>query len=110
MTNYLEILRLKSIGCSNRKIASSVKSSHNTVKTVLELAQKNGISYPLDSNISNADLKKLFYPDRKNAGMVRKEPDYAHIHKELAKPGVTLTLLWNEYCDECRANRETQCR
>lgn len=106
MTNYLEILRLKSIGCSNRKIASSVKSSHNTVKTVLELAQKNGISYPLDSSVSNADLEKLFFPDCKNAGVVRKEPDYAHIHKELAKPGVTLTLLWNEYCDECRANGE----
>ena len=26
------------------------------------------------------------------------EPDYPYIHRELAKPGVTLTLLWEEYC------------
>ena len=32
------------------------------------------------------------------------EPDFAHIHKELSKKGVTLTLLWQEYCDNCRAN------
>lgn len=28
------------------------------------------------------------------------------IHKELAKSGVTLSLLWNEYCLSCRANQE----
>ena len=27
----------------------------------------------------------------------RRIPDYAKMHKELAKPGVTLTLLWAEY-------------
>ena len=32
------------------------------------------------------------------------EPDFAYIHKELSKKGVTLTLLWQEYCDNCRAN------
>jgi transposase len=25
------------------------------------------------------------------------EPDYAHIHQELKRPGVTLQLLWEEY-------------
>ena len=30
------------------------------------------------------------------------EPDYAYIHKELAKKGVPLTLLWEEYCERCR--------
>lgn len=34
------------------------------------------------------------------------EPDYNYIHKELAKPGVTLTLLWNEYCEKCYTNNE----
>ena len=29
------------------------------------------------------------------------EPDYPYIHRELAKPGVTLTLLWEEYCVRC---------
>ncbi len=32
----------------------------------------------------------------------RRLPDCAEIHKELAKSGVTLSLLWNEYCESCR--------
>jgi transposase len=33
-------------------------------------------------------------------------PDYEYIHKELAKPGVTLSLLWVEYCEECRNSKQ----
>lgn len=29
-------------------------------------------------------------------------PDFARIHQELAKKGVTLTLLWHEYCEKVR--------
>jgi len=32
----------------------------------------------------------------------RKIPDFEYIHQELAKSGVTLSLLWNEYCENCR--------
>jgi transposase len=31
-----------------------------------------------------------------------KMPDLEYVHKELAKSGVTLTLLWNEYFEQCR--------
>ena len=33
-------------------------------------------------------------------------PDCEYIHKELAKSGVTLTLLWNEYCEKTRLGGE----
>ena len=29
---------------------------------------------------------------------------FAYIHKELSEKGVTLTLLWQEYCETCRTN------
>ena len=29
-------------------------------------------------------------------------PDYSQIHKEMGKNGVTLSLLWAEYCSQCR--------
>lgn len=29
-------------------------------------------------------------------------PDYAYVHKELQRNGVTLNLLWLKYCDQCR--------
>ena len=37
---------------------------------------------------------------------VYKMPDYASVHKELQRSGVTLNLLWLEYCDQCRAAGE----
>ena len=33
-------------------------------------------------------------------------PDYELVHRELAKSGVTLQLLWFEYCDKCRDSGE----
>ncbi|HNQ44659.1 MAG TPA: IS21 family transposase, partial [Candidatus Cloacimonadota bacterium] len=35
----------------------------------------------------------------------RRKPDFDHIHKELARSGVTLSLLWNEYSELCRQNQ-----
>lgn len=45
----------------------------------------------------------LLCPERLGAVNPRKEPDYSYIHKELAKSGVNLTLLWTEYCSTCNA-------
>lgn len=33
--------------------------------------------------------------------------NYEYIHRELSKKGVTLTLLWQEYCEAAYANGET---
>lgn len=44
MTKYREILRLSSLGFSNRNIALSVPCSRNTVAKVLKRAQELGIS------------------------------------------------------------------
>ena len=32
--------------------------------------------------------------------------DYEYVHREMAKSGVTLSLLWTEYCEQCRAGGE----
>jgi len=32
------------------------------------------------------------------------QPDYEYIHREMAKSGVTLSLLWMEYCEQCHAS------
>jgi len=32
----------------------------------------------------------------------RKMPDFEYVHQEMARKGVTLSLLWNEYCESCR--------
>lgn len=103
MVNYREILRLKSLRYSNSDIASSVHSSRNTVQEVLNIARAMQISWPLDNDVTNGDLRDLLYPNRGAADEKRMIPDYPKIHRELAKKGVTLTLLWTEYCLEAHA-------
>ena len=97
MVNYREILRLTSLGYSQRQIAASVHSSRSTISEVQALARKVGLTLPLDDSITNEVLLKTFYPERITATNPRVEPDYSYIHKELAKSGVNLSLLWTEY-------------
>jgi len=96
MINYREILRLKSQGYSQRQIESSIGSSRSTIREVIALAEEKELEWPFPADLTNDDLKKFLYPGRvSSAG--RQTPDYAYVHQELAKPGVTLTLLWSEY-------------
>ena len=102
MTNYREVLRLKSLGLNNTQIANSLGCSRTTVIQVLNAAEEKGISHPPPENLSDKDLSDLLFPgSRKKAEYA--VPDCAQIHKELQKSGVTLNLLWLEYCDECHA-------
>lgn len=48
MTKYREILRLQSLGFSERNIAQSCGVSRNTVAKVLKKAAEINISWPLD--------------------------------------------------------------
>lgn len=104
MVNYREILRLTSLDYSQRQIAASVHSSRSTISEVQGLARKVGLTFPLDDSVTNEILQKTFYPNRLTATNPRVEPDYSYIHKELAKPGVNLSLLWTEYCEKAYTN------
>ena len=103
MIDYREILRLNSLEYNNTEIASCVQSSRGTVQSVLEVAGKMEIKWPLDDDVTNRSLQSLMYPDRYKKDDNRLVPDYPKIHRELAKKGVTLTLLWTEYCAEAAA-------
>lgn len=101
MTSYREILRLHHQGHSQREIAAGCGCSRNTVARVIEKAREVGLTWPLPEGEDDGLLKKRLFGARVVAHP-RKEPDYEHVHKELAKSGVTLNLLWSEYCETCR--------
>ena len=105
MVHYREILRLENAGYSQRKIAESVHSSRKTIREVSQLAKDKGVHWPLPEKMTNEAIKKALYP-QKEAKRKRKMPDYETLHKELARPGVTLTLLWSEYCQQCAAEKQ----
>ncbi len=96
MINYHEILRLRSFGYTQRQIALCLHCSRNTVSEIYELSDAKGVSWDTHSKFSNQEIIRLLYPEKENPSL-RKIPDYNLIHKELARPGVTLTLLWSEY-------------
>ena len=107
MTNYREILRLKSLGYSQRSIASGVGASRNTVSKVLKKAEQLNISWPLDDDATDSVLDEMISEKHNTTGKAYAAIDYAYIHRELSKKGVTLTLLWQEYCERAYANGET---
>jgi transposase len=79
--------------------------SRQTVISVLRKAAQNSISYAEAREMPDKDLAAVI----NDGGLIRiryKMPDYERIHKELAKNGVTLSLLWVEYCEDCRKSGE----
>lgn len=108
MSNYREILGLHSQGFSQRSIAASSDCGKSTVQRTVMHAGEHGLTWPLAPELTNERLKKLLFPteNRTEKSKTYKEPDCEHIHKEMAKRGVRLTLLWSEYCNECRQNDE----
>jgi transposase len=55
--------------------------------------------------MTDGKLQKLLFPSTA-LPTSRKLPNYEYLHKEMAKSGVTLSLLWNEYCESCRLSNE----
>ena len=105
MTNYREILRLHSLGLNKTEIASSCQCARNTVAATLQRAANCGLQWPLPEGMSDKQLSEQLFPSSTSTP-VYKMPDYASVHKELQRSGVTLNLLWLEYCDQCRAAGE----
>ena len=106
MTKYREILRLFNLGISQTGIASSCGCARKTVRDVVNRAKACNIIWPLPAETTDADLEKLLFPDKSVPKSDRKFPDYDYIDKEMLRSGVTLKLLWNEYCESCRQNKD----
>jgi transposase len=93
------------MGLSHTSVGYSLGCSHNTVSSVVNRAKLKGIEWPLPLEVSDSHLQKLLFPEKQSVNS-RKIPDCKKLHKEMAKSGVTLTLLWEEYCIECKTDGE----
>ena len=104
MTKYREIIKLHEQGIANIDIASSCGCSRNTVTSVLKHVREAGLSWENVRELSDERISQLLFGERSDQPEQRKQPDFERIHRELAKSGVTLSLLWHEYCLECRVS------
>ena len=98
-TNYREILRLAKLGYSQQSIAASAGCARSTVQRVLERAESNPHTLEELLALSDKGIQQALFT-ASSIPSTRKPPDYERVHRELAKNGVTLSLLWNEYCEE----------
>ena len=101
MTNYREILRLKSQGYSERNIALASSCSRNTVSEVLQRAEDHGLTWPLSANVTNAVLRKILYPPVTDSH--KRLPDYNRVRKELMRNGVQQCTSTGSLVNVCKS-------
>jgi transposase len=73
------------------------------VTAVFAAANAAGIGFEEVADLAADEVRHLLLPEPVKADSDRVAPDFAYVHRELARPGVTLLLLWNEYVAACRA-------
>lgn len=102
MSHYREILRMHSRGISQRSIEKALQCSRHTIGKVITRAQELELKWPPPDDLTEDRLAQLLFP-AKQIPREHEPPDVERIHREMKKAGVTLTLLWSEYCEQCRA-------
>ena len=105
MVNHKEILRLKSLGLTHREITDATGCGRNTVTRTLARAREQKLSWPQAQSMSQQEVSQRLFPTEQK-DPVYKMPDYEWVHREMQKSGVTLSLLWVEYCEQCRQSGE----
>ena len=82
---------------SIRAIARSINASPSTVGDYIRRAQVAGLSWPLPEGLDERALEAKLFPPPAPRHTPRPLPDWAGLHQELRRKGVTLALLWHEY-------------
>ena len=102
-----EILRQKlELGRTHRQVAASLQISAGTVGAVVSRASRAGLATWAEvAALDEQELEARLYEEGKAkrtsaASAERPVPDWAEMHLELRRPGVTLTLLHLEYLEK----------
>lgn len=92
-----DVIRLKWHGqLSHEQIATTLKVSKGVVAKYVSLASAAGLDWETVQDWSEKRLGSVLLP-RSAAAQPFVEPDWARIHRELDRKGMTLMLLWQEY-------------
>jgi transposase len=99
MRKVVEVLRLLfDHDRSQREIATILALSQGTVHNYVARFRAAGLPWPLPAELDEAALDaQLFRRGELPPSATRPVPDWATVHQELKRKGVTLQLLWAEY-------------
>ena len=76
--------------------------SRRSVSDVLDAARAVGVGWDDVTGKTDGEVYALLFPGRGERESVYEQPDWARVHRELARVGVTLRILHGEYVDGCR--------
>ena len=97
MRKIKDVLRLKlDAQLSHRQIAAALGMSKAAVTKYLGLAAAAGLDWAAVQGADEVSLERrlLVAPERPRDHV---QPDYARVHQELRRKGMTLMLLWEEH-------------
>ena len=103
MIHYRKIMELADDEVSLRAISARTgQNGRSKVTEILQLAKEKGLNCPLSEEMDDQWIEEFLYPhkaiENSGYGMI----DFDQVHKELARPNVTLSLLHHEYEVNCR--------
>ena len=88
---------LHSGNLSTRQIGAALGISKSTVSDIASYTRAAGLDWNEAQHLRDEELQARLYRPPVARQSRQLEPDYAHLHSELKRAGVTLQLLWEEY-------------
>ena len=107
MRKVRETLRLVAgDGMSRRQVAVVLGIPETTLRECVQRAKRAGIWWPLPDGMDDAELEERLYGHAGGGSRGQPVPDWAEVHRELRRKGVTLQVLWLEYKERQPAGLE----
>lgn len=99
MHHIREVIRLTASGLSQRQIGRALSLSNGVIAKYQSVVRRAGLGWPLPPEMDDQALAScLGLPCSDIASPDRVEIDFAYLHQQLKRKGVTRQLLWEEYC------------
>jgi transposase len=99
MRQIRQLIRLDHEGIGAREIGRRLGLARSTIQDNLQRVRSAGLAWPLPPEMTDDALEqKLFRRPGIQPGLRQQtEPDWASLAREMKRPGVNLTVLWEEY-------------
>ena len=98
MRQIRETLRLHlQAGLSFNEVSRTLKISKSAAAKYSSLARVAGVDWEVAQTLSDGELEARLFRPALARSSYQLAPDFALVHQELKRPGVTLQLLWEEY-------------
>lgn len=108
-TRVRQIIELLQKNLSDREISNVLGVSRNSVARIRQASDGYNGEWEELLMMTDDELYRFFYPDKFKPKNSYAPVDYAYVHRELSKVGVTEVLLWEEYCEKCKKEGVKPC-